>query len=437
MRVPTERNIFSQTGPRSNPYRMLLWGGLIFAGISILLGLSRGTIEPLFAPTPTSTRSANSFNLEAKANYLAGDLEAAEESYQNSLRVNPDDAQTLAELARIQTYRSSLLTPENQREKLIQALENIEQAIELDPLNSTVHAIYAFVLDWNADAVAFSEDRNRLLSDAEEAAIRATQLDNNNPLALAYRAEVLSDQQRWIEARDLAERAVQIQPNIMDTHRVLGTVLEATGFYGQAIEEYKKASDIEPNFTYLYIKIGQNYRVLRLYDQALEYFDRAATINELLGIQDPLPYIAIAKTYSRDGEFFIAAINVESALKFDPENPDIYGVLGIIRTRARNFEDAIPVLKCAVVGCSADENDDLEIAINGLPLNDSSLPYYLQLSGLLAAYGIECSLAIALMDDIEEIYFDDSITMSVIQENRNVWAILCSASTDSPPVHEE
>ena len=427
MKMSTDRKIFSDSDPRSNPYRILIWVGMIFALVRVLVGLNSGEIEPLFAPTPTPTRTAYSYSLEGNASYLAGNLDAAEKAYESALEVNPDDAQILAELARIQTYRSSLMTPDDQRDKLAEALANIERAVEIDSFSSDVHAIYAFVLDWNADAVEFVADRARMLSKAEEAAIRATQLDNNNPLAVAYRAEVLSDQQRWIEARDLAERAVFLNSNIMDTHRVLGTILEATGFYGQAIEEYKKASEIEPNFTYLYIKIGQNYRVLRLYDQALEYFDRAATINELLDIADPIPYIAIAKTYSRDGEFFIAALNIETALSFDPDNAEIYGTLGIIRTRARNFEDAIPVLMCAVRGCSADENPELDFAISALTLTDTSLPYYLQLSSLLAAYGTECELTLELLNEIEALYADDEITMGVIEENRNVWSVFCSS----------
>jgi len=401
---------------------MLLWAGLIFIGIFILLGLNQGAIKPLFSPTPTPTRSADSYRLEGEASYLAGDLQAAEEAYQAAHDNNPLDAQVLAELARIQTYRSSLLTTDLQRQKLSQALENIETAVELDPLSSTVHAIHALVLDWNAFAVDFSSEGTKFLVQAEEAAILATQLDSTNPLAMAYRAEVLSDQQRWIEARELAELAVELGPNLMDTHRVLATVLEATGFYGQAIEEYKKAAQIEPNFTFLYIKIGQNYRVLRLYDEALKYFDRAATINDVLGIQDPLPYIAIAKTYTRQGEFFIATRNVERALSFDPQNPDIYGVLGIVRTDSRNFEDAIPVLICAVLGCTAEENPEFDLPVAGLDLSDSSLQYYLQLSSLLAAYGDQCPLAYELMDDIEAAFPEDEISMGVVAENRVVCA---------------
>ena len=64
-------------------------------------------------------------------------------------------------------------------------------------------------------------------------------------------------------------------------------------------------------------------------DQALDYFARAANINKQLGVQNPLPYIEIAKTYTQQGEFFIAARNAEKALEMDPTNASTYGQLGL------------------------------------------------------------------------------------------------------------
>ena len=40
----------------SNPYRVMLWLGLILAGIWLILGIERGQVKPLFLPTPTPTR---------------------------------------------------------------------------------------------------------------------------------------------------------------------------------------------------------------------------------------------------------------------------------------------------------------------------------------------------------------------------------------------
>ena len=154
--------------------------------------------------------------------------------------------------------------------------------------------------------------------------------------------------------------------------------------------------------TFLYISIGQNYRQLELYDLALEYFDRAASINKSLGIEDPLPYLAIAKTYTRQGEFFAAALNAETALSFDPTNPDLYGQVGYIRFQARNYEGSMPMLECAVQGCEVlyDEffgvtvlSDATEeqlatsdrIQVEGLGLSNASVVYYYVYASVLAA----------------------------------------------------
>ncbi len=87
-------------------------------------------------------------------------------------------------------------------------------------------------------------------------------LDSKNPLALAFYAEILVDQQRWDQAAQYIQPAVELGQQYMDVHRVYGQYLESIGSYSQAIEEYQKALDINPNLTFLYISIGQNFRTL-------------------------------------------------------------------------------------------------------------------------------------------------------------------------------
>ncbi len=48
----------------------------------------------------------------------------------------------------------------------------------------------------------------------------------------------------------------------------------------------------------------------------------AADIDEQLGVRNPIPNLEIAKTYTQQGEFFIAARNAEKALSFDPTNAE-------------------------------------------------------------------------------------------------------------------
>ena len=434
---------FNLHPPRShsNPYRILLLVGLVLGAVWLLMMVNRGEVQSPFMPIPTATRSPNSYILEAQAYFEAGKLDDpasdldAIGAYQLALQVAPDNPLVWAELARIQTYSTNLVSTDQQRlERLEQALDSIERAVELAPDDSTVYAIYAFVLDWNASSNLISaEEREDYLVRAESAANRAYLLDPDNALALAFYAEVLLDQQKWDQARQYAEQAVELAPDSMDAHRVLATVLEAIGEYRDAIQEYITSAKITPNLTFLYLRIGLNYRHLQIYNTALEYFERAALINEQLGVQDPLPYIAIAKTYAQQGQFFIAARNGEKALSFDPTNADTYGQLGMIYVQARNYETAMPTLRCAVEGCSAEENEtallfveegilDSSVAVEPLQLTNLTVAYYYVRYGSVLAYldsddHIYCQRSLELMDVLRATFPEDELLMQNVEDN--------------------
>lgn len=248
-------------------------------------------------------------------------------------------------------------------------------------------------------------------------------------MALAFYAEVLLDQQKWSQAEQHARTAVELAPELMDTHRVYATLLETFGQYRVAIEQYEKAAAINPNLTFLYIRIGVIYRELQVYDRALEYFDKAATINQVNGVEDPIPYIAIAKTYARQGQFFIAAINAETALSFDPTNADAYGQLGDIYTRSRNYEGALEVLKCAVRGCTADENPMADVDVTGLPLTNVTVAYYyVRYGSVLAALSRPgqnfCPDAMEVLSHVRQAYPNDVPLMSIVAENEAICRLI-------------
>ena len=425
-----ERPHFRPEKRRINPYRVIILLGLIMGGIWILLGIDRGEVQPLFQPTPTPTRTVNSYVMEGEAQFKAGSLGGAITAYQQAVKVEPNNSHAWAELSRIQTYSSSLLSTNEERyERLTQARESIEQATAIDPDNAEVQAVRSFVLDWYAsNPLVPPEESQSALNDAEAAAIRALQLDNESALALAFLAEILVDQQKWSQAEETIKQAVAIETESMDVQRVYGYVLESLGQYRLAIEKYREAVKLQPNLTFLYIFIGRNFRSLEVHNRALEEFEKAAQINEQLGVQDPVPFVEIAKTYSRDGEFFIAALNAEKAIRINPYNPNTYGQLGIIYTKARNFEGAQLALKCAVRGCSAEENQvAIEIlgegvAVNGLPITSGTVAfYYAQYGSVLAALSRPnqnyCAEALQVLDEVRASYPEDPTFNQIIEEN--------------------
>jgi tetratricopeptide (TPR) repeat protein len=425
-----ERPHFRPEKRSLNPYRLIVLLGLIMGGIWILMGIDRGDIQPLFQPTPTPTRTVNSYILEGEAQFKAGSLEGAIAAYEQAVVVEPNNSHAWAELARIQAYSSSLLSTDEERyDRLTQARDSIDQATAIDPDNAEVQAVRSFVLDWYASSLLVPPDQSQsALNDAEAAAVRALQLDNENYLALAFLAEILVDQQKWAQAEETIKQAVAIEPESMDVQRVYGYVLESLGQYRSAIEKYREAVRIQPNLTFLYIFIGRNFRSLEVHNRALEEFEKAAMINEQLGVQDPVPYVEIAKTYSRDGEFFIAALNAEKAIRINPYNPNTYGQLGIIYTKARNFEGAQPALKCAVRGCTAAENQVAQelleegVTVEGMPLTSGTVAfYYAQYGSVLAALSRPnqnfCPEALQVLSEVRANYPEDPTFNQIIDEN--------------------
>jgi len=451
---------------------MFLWVVMLLGGVWMLQQINRGNIQPLFLPTPTPTRSTDSYVLEGEANFTAGNLDAAIQAYLQAVRVNPNDAQTWGKLARVQTYSSAfLITNEEKKRRLLQALESANKAVELAPDDSTVHAIRAFTHDWNANSNFYTtEEVQEFLRLAEQDALTALRLDNTNTLALAYYAEILVDQQKWDQADLNIKQALAQDDTLMDVHRVYASLLESLGQYNLAISEYEKAIVLQPNFTFLYLRAGANYRALAfdnpnpeaarpVYEKSLEYFDKAVRINEQIGIKDPGPHLSIARTYSQLGEYFAAARNVQKALEYEPTNPDIYGQLGIVYFRSRNYEGSIFSLKCATYGCSGEDSckgrglercfPDLgenPVDIQGLEISPNTIVYYYTYGSVLSALSRprdnKCDEAMQVMQDVRtelNINPDDytesrQTVISIVQAGESICASLGEGSTPISPL---
>ncbi len=461
MKVIRRRALFYQRRT-SNLYRLFALVVFILAGAWIVTRLSAGEIRNPFDPTPTPTRTINSWVMEGEASFNAGNLPAAITAYQEATKVDPNNAEVMAELARIQAYSSRLLSNDSDRlTRLIEAQQSADQAKALAPEDSSVLAIRAFVLDWNADPNldalrAGGSMASKLIIEADQEALRAISLNGQNSLALAFYAEILIDQQKWTQAEQYIQSALQLGPQVMDVHRVYGYYLESNRYYRQAIEEYQQALTINPNLTFLYISIGHNYRALALssspgsqqtilYNQALENYAKAVRLNAQLKILDPSPYLAIAKTYAQQGEFFAAALNAQKAITLDPTNADLYGQLGNIYKRGRNYETSILALQCAVDGCTPEIScaarngcpaGDNGVTVVPLPLSPRSATYYLDYGSVLAAFSPQkpayCDAAVRVLTLLVETYSDDQVIVRNAEDGLSICANVIAAQTQTP-----
>jgi tetratricopeptide (TPR) repeat protein len=447
----------------SSPFYIFALCILIISGLFITQGFRRGEIKPLFLPTPTPTRIASSYSMEAETHFQAGNLDAAIASYQVAITINPNNGQLYAELARILTYSTeSQITDKEKEARFQQAQQAAEKGIELDPENSTVYAVHAFVMDWYASFVRLIQNDEtkgmKMLTQAEQSINKAVTLDETNVLAQVVSAEIQIDQQRFDLALESISRALKMAPDMWEAHRVYALYLENQADYLGSINELETALKLAPNMTFLYIQLGQSYRSRGLaawnspaqsteyYNKAIQYFDLAATRNEQLGIQDPLPYLGIGRAYAQIGEFYSASRNMGKALQYDPTNPNVYAQLGMVYRQARNYEDAISALKCGVRGCNAevscylrtgDKDCDTPLQINGMPLSSSTLVYYYTYASLLAGMYLPgqgerstyCTESTKLIRDIRSSTFaNDPTIASILNESEAICRSMTSGA---------
>jgi tetratricopeptide (TPR) repeat protein len=481
MQLKGDRMPFGGAGGGSRPVRILVLVGLIAGGILLTRLVEAGRVEPLFLPTATPTRTALSHKEEGEAHFAAGNLERSIEAYGEAVRLQPDDPELLAELARVQTYSSALIaTAEGEMDRLQEAKLSIDQAVEVDPESSYAWAIRTLVYDWLASPEDDPSVKGEHFRTAQGSADQALNLDPNNSLALAFWAEVFVDQLEYARALDMIGKALEQDPNRMDVLRVYGTVLESHGRYDEAIDAYGRAAERAPNLTFLYLRIGANHRREGRFDEARDYFIRAANINQQLGILDPIPYIAIGRTWLQEGATITAARSAESAVSIDPTNPDLLGFLGIAYFKARNYENAEMALRCAIDGCevgaqtdvlctglavlNCDQDRLLELqaqeqeldsvtlsrlfaelvcesssipdctddqvgrlmaGVPGLELEGESLEYYYTFGSVLA-FEKKCSDAENIFTQLEASYRTDPIVSAIVSEGR----ALCAGETE-------
>jgi len=445
-----KRNIFSKQKKQDRPVRIFIGLLAILGLLFVARDLNTGALQSPFSPTPTPTRTFSSYAQEGETHFAAGNLEKAIEAYQNAVRIDPNNPELIAELVRIQVYSSSQKTTDaDKRTRLEEALKTSADALALHPESSALHAARAFALDWYATPTIAGDSWQKDLNDAEQEAVQALQADSTNTLALAFYAEILVDQQKWNQAEQYISQALQKNTGLMDVYRVNGYVQESLSNYTDAISNYQKASAIYPNLNFLYISMGANYRKLAdmsayqsaqqidYYNKALEQFAAAVNINDQQGVQDPIPLISISTTYVQMGEFLAAARNMIKAVEYTPSNPTVYGQLGIVYYKARNYEGSIPPLKCAIRGCTAAESCEVrnsgapceaattpDLPIQGMPLSQSTVAYYFTygsvLAGLHQPSNGYCDEAMKVFGEVRQGFSGDATIMSIVEEGESI-----------------
>ena len=390
---------------RPNWFRIILLCLLVLGGAYVNRFIIATRPSP-FVPTPTPTRSPESFVTEAEEYFKQGKLIPAIASYQQAILSNPDDPAVYVALARVQVWAGQYKD----------AQTSAESAILLNNDNSMAHAVLGWALGSQGEYI-----------EAESSIERALTLDPNNALAHAYYVEILVDSGSF----DVIEKAIEesnvavaLAPDTLETHRARGYILEATGNYTEAISEYNLAIDINRKIADLHLSLGRNYRALEFYADAITAFENADALNP----EDPMPDYLISRTYATRGEFGKAMQYAEQAVENDPVDTNLRGNLGVMYYRNAYWSEAIVEFGYVVNGGVTTDGEQIK-ALPLVPNNIRIAEYYFTY-GLALARTNKCSQALEIARSIFESIPADELAV----ENANAIISRCEQNLEQTPI---
>jgi tetratricopeptide (TPR) repeat protein len=331
------------------------------------------------------------------------------ESYMQAIKADPQDVNNYLNLARLQLYRgeyeaarvnaeNALLLDKTRPQgftllawakafmgEYLEAEADISAALELDPNNAFAHAIYAFIMAM------------RVADDVAELDTLDIAIDESN-------------------------RAINLDPSLMEAHWARGYVLEITANYEEAIEELEAAIAINDDIGELHLALGRNLLAVEEYDQAVFEFTDSIRNNPT----DPDPYWYISRVYGLIGERAKAVQFAEDAVSVAPTDPYMQGNLGTMYYRDLQYNQAIEALELAVRGGTTADGDVVE----GLPLD-----YSMTITGFYSRYGLalarvnRCSDAVQVAQAMLQTVPDDETSVF----NANEMIRICQENQENPP----
>jgi TolB-like protein len=153
----------------------------------------------------------------------------------------------------------------------------LEEAIAHDPNSAEAHLVLA-VIHFHDAHMGFVSDRQTTLTTANQLALRATRLDEQNEyahwaLGLSYWGLARHD-----EAIVALERALELNPNCSVVYGSLGTVLSLVGRIDEAIANHEiaiRSNPRDPSIFFRFTGIGLAHFLAERYDAAIEWADKA------------------------------------------------------------------------------------------------------------------------------------------------------------------
>lgn len=178
---------------------------------------------------------------------------------------------------------------------------------------------------------------------------------------------MLTQKERYQEARDVLERHLQAEPEDVAAFRLLVRVSALMGDLGAAERVAERlAQRLDETSPIPWIELGHAFELAHRYEEALNMYDRAADVAPA----DPAGPLAGGLRTARWGEYELSEPRLVEALRRDSSRAEAWHALGLVRSQRRDFVGARQAYRS---GLEADKNaleNRVGLATIALLLND-------------------------------------------------------------------
>ncbi len=279
--------------------------------VSALVATAENQMATMVASSPTPAQDPMLCLSRANAAYSAGKLNTAIDYYECAAEGMPNEVDV--------HYQLAFLLITNGREE--EGVEAGKRAIMADPTAPEGYAITGMALDWLAGATRQPE----LITQALAYVLRALDINEDFADAHAFLAEVYTDQGRYKEAEQAAQKALELDPDNYKAYRNYGSALEVQGYYDDAAKQLETAMRLNPKLPYLRIQLARLYFALDEINDAMDLLLEAVQITG----GDPQSYYWLGVGYLQyQGDYPAARSNFETCVEVDPNYRPCWERLG-------------------------------------------------------------------------------------------------------------
>jgi TolB-like protein/DNA-binding winged helix-turn-helix (wHTH) protein/Tfp pilus assembly protein PilF len=232
-----------------------------------------------------------------------------------------------------------LMSKGRTNENLYKAIEFFESALKEDPAYASPYAgladCYNFLGTVIASALPPREARRR----AEEAAVKALEIDSEIAEAHAALGFVKHYNWDWAGAEQEFKRAIELNPSLANAHNFYAGFLISTGRTEEAIAAINRAQELDPFSLSISAQRGFILECARRYDEAIEQLRRVIAMDQ----NHFQAHWYLGHTYAANGQISEAIEESEKAVAIS-RTPGALGFLGMHYGLAGRRDEAEKVL---------------------------------------------------------------------------------------------